>query len=191
VHSAARVGLGLGRERPGIRDRAIGRSAAEVADAAGEARVVEVVPGWTIQQLRETIPRDHGNRCLIHYRDATFSWDVDDAVKAMRIRPLRKPVRAPQANSFCERLIGTIRRDCFDCLIPLSERLLRRIPTPWKNHYNRGRSLMALGPGILDEGSAPPELPRTTRHQILDGYPVVAEPVLGGLHHEYRSQSPI
>jgi transposase InsO family protein len=141
---------------------------------------------WTIQQLRESIPCDHGYRWLIHDRDAIFSRDVDDAVKAMGIRPLRTPVRAPQANSFCERLIGTIRRECLDYLIPLNERHLRRILTSWKNHYNRGRPHMSLGPGIPDEGSAPPELPRTTRRQLSDEYRIVAEPVLGGLHHEYR-----
>jgi putative transposase len=141
---------------------------------------------WTIQQLRETLPCDHSYRWLIHDRDATFSRDVDTAVKAMGIRPLRTPARAPKANSFCERLIGTIRRECLDYLIPLNERHLRHILTEWKNHYNRGRPHMALGPGIPDGGALPQRIAGTARHQLPDGYRVVAEPVLGGLHHEYR-----
>jgi putative transposase len=35
------------------------------------------------------------------------------------------PVRCRQANAFCERLIGTVRRECLDWLIVLNERHLR------------------------------------------------------------------
>ena len=49
------------------------------------------------------------------------------------------PVRAPLANSICERLIGTIRRECLDFIIPLGERHLKRILREWIRHYNRGR----------------------------------------------------
>ncbi len=91
---------------------------------------------WTAQQLREALPSDHSYRFLIHDRHATFSTDLDTAVRTWRIDVLRTPVRTPQANAFCERLIGTMRRECLDFMIPLNERHLRatrvsgfRIPT--------------------------------------------------------------
>jgi putative transposase len=40
----------------------------------------------------------------------------------MGLTILKTPVRAPQANAYCERLIGTIRRECLDWVIPLNER---------------------------------------------------------------------
>jgi transposase InsO family protein len=57
----------------------------------------------------------------------------------------------PQANAFCERLIGTIRRECLDFLIPLGERHLRRILKEWVTHYNQGRPHSSLGPGIPNQ----------------------------------------
>ena len=38
------------------------------------------------------------------------------------------------ANAFCERLIGTIRRECLDWLIPFNERHLRWILRKWVAH---------------------------------------------------------
>jgi putative transposase len=66
----------------------------------------------------------------------------------MGMTVLRTPVRAPQANAFCERLVGTIRRECLDFVIPLNERHLRQILRRWIHHYNRGRPHASLGPGI-------------------------------------------
>ena len=55
------------------------------------------------------------------------------------------PYRAPQANSYCERLVGSIRRDCLDFLIPLNEGHLRRTLKLWVDHYNRGPSSLWRG----------------------------------------------
>jgi transposase InsO family protein len=96
---------------------------------------------------------------------------------------LKTPVRAPQANAFCERLIGTIRRECVDWVIPFNEDHLRTILREWVAHYNRGRPHASLGPGIPEGSAVAPEL---RRHRIPDGHGAVAKPVLGGLHHEYR-----
>jgi len=60
----------------------------------------------------------------------------------------KTPVRVPQANAFRERVIGTIRRECLDLLIPMSERHVRAILREWVSHYNRGRPHASLGPSI-------------------------------------------
>jgi len=57
-------------------------------------------------------------------------------------------VRAPMANSVCERFGGTLRRECLDFLIPLNERHLKMTVKEWGLHYNRGRPHSSLGPGL-------------------------------------------
>ena len=91
-----------------------------------------------------------------------------------------------QANSHCERLIGSLRRDCLDFLIPINERHLRGILKDWKTPYCQARPHASLGPGLpeLEEGLPVPL--QKQRHQIPQGYRVSAKPILGGLHHEYR-----
>jgi len=49
----------------------------------------------------------------------------------MLLQVLKTPVRAPQANAYCERLIGTVRRECLDWMIPLNERHLRQALAEW------------------------------------------------------------
>jgi len=139
---------------------------------------------WTLQQFREAMADDHKDRFLIHDRDAIFSLGLDHELKAFGLRVLRTLVRAPQANAYCERLVGTMRRECLDFLIPLSEKHLRAILKVWVEHYNRGRPHMSLGPGIPDV----PELPSASgrpRHHLPKDTLIVARSVLGGLHHEY------
>jgi hypothetical protein len=138
---------------------------------------------WTIQQLREALPSDHEYRFLIHDRHATFSLELDEAVAGLGLQVLKTPVRTPQANACCERLIGTMRRECLDFMISLNERHLRRIVREWVSHYNRGRPHSHLGPGIPDQRTAPPF--RAHRHRFETGEQVVSTSILGGLHHEY------
>jgi transposase InsO family protein len=55
-------------------------------------------------------------RLILHDRDSIYSAEIDSALKAMDLRVLKTPFQAPQANAFCERLIGTVRRECLDFL---------------------------------------------------------------------------
>ena len=140
---------------------------------------------WTLQQFRTAVPSDAAHRFLVHDRDAIFAVDVDRAVSSMGLRILKTPVRTPQANAFCERLIGTMRRECLDWMLPLHEQHLRTILTEWVRHYNRGRPHASLGPGVPEPtpGLRPV---RTSTPPRLSLCRVVATPILGGLHHEYR-----
>lgn len=138
---------------------------------------------WTMQQLREAIPSDHGYRFLIHDRDSIFSAALDRQVGALGLRVLRTPVRAPKGNAHCERLVGTIRRECLD-YHPLSQRHLRNLLSEWVKHYNRARPHSALGPGVPDGGDRFFD-PKGRGHALPEGVRLRKKAVLGGLHHEY------
>jgi putative transposase len=144
---------------------------------------------WALQQLREAIPADHAYRFLIHDRDAIFSRELDRRVRYLGLRVLKTPVRSPQANALCERLLGTLRRECLDFLIPLTEHHLRRVLQQWVPHYNAGRPHMSLGPGIPQPPTPVPVPLQTHRHRLPAHLPVVARSILGGLHHEYRLEA--
>jgi len=120
---------------------------------------------WTAQQLREAIPSDHHYRFLIHDHDSIFEAEVDQTVESLGLRVLRTPVRAPQANAFCERLIGTMRRECLDFMIPLNERHLRTILRVWVTHYNHARPHRSLGPGVPISTLSPAALTQIDRHR--------------------------
>jgi putative transposase len=128
---------------------------------------------WTLQQLRETIPSDHRYRFIIHDHDAIFSAELDASLRRLGLKLITTPVRSPQANSLCERLIGTLRRECLDWIIPLSEGHLRNILQSWMAHYNRGRPHSSLGPGIPERrlGDLSVEL---CGHRFPLGHQVVA-----------------
>ena len=91
---------------------------------------------WTLQQLREAIPSDHTYRFLIHDRDCIFSADLDKSIRNLGLRVLKSPYRSPLANCFCERVIGTLRRECLDYVIPLGRSHLHRIVKEWACYYN-------------------------------------------------------
>ena len=111
---------------------------------------------------------------------------VDRTLEAMGLRILKTPVRAPQANAFCERVIGTIRRECLDFIIPMSEWHVRPILREWVGHYNRGRSHASLGPGIPEGSIVAPVVRESNGRSVPARCRVAATPILSGLHHEYR-----
>jgi len=79
------------------------------------------------------------------------------------------------SNPYAERVIGSIRRECTDHLVPLNEQHLRKILGAYVEYYNRARCNQSL------DGNAPE--PR----EVQDGDgSVYSIPHVGGLHREYR-----
>jgi len=142
---------------------------------------------WTLRQLREVIgDNDDRHKYLIHDRDRIFAADLDESIKALGIEVLRSPFASPKANSLCERVIGTVRRECLDWLIPMSEAHLHLLLREWTTHYNQGRPHSSLGPGVPDPPKESVKVPKSTsRRRLAGGALVLARSVLGGLHHEY------
>jgi transposase InsO family protein len=141
---------------------------------------------WTLQQLRDALPAEHTYRFLIHDRDSIFSAQLDESIRHLGLHVLKTPPRSPQTNALCERLIGTLRRECLDFMIPLTANHLRRLLHLWAHHYNTGRPHMSLGPGIPGLSAPLPAARYEHRHRLPPQSRVVACPILGGLHHDYR-----
>ena len=141
---------------------------------------------WTLQQLREVIVDGGGHRYLIHDRDRIFARHLDDSIRALGVEVLRSPIASPKANSIVERVIGTIRRECLDWMVPLSESHLRAILREWVTHYNRGRVHSRSGPGVPDPPPETVALAKSkSRHQLAANALVRPKSILSGLHHEY------
>jgi putative transposase len=142
---------------------------------------------WALQQLREVVGDNDGHKYLIHDRDKIFAKRLDDSIKALGIEVIRSPIASPKANAISERVIGTIRRECLDWLIPISAAHLRAILLEWVKHYNEGRPHKSLGPGVPDPPTVGTAiLPKSkSRHRLAARTVVMTKSVLGGLHHEY------
>jgi transposase InsO family protein len=123
---------------------------------------------WTRQQLREAVGYEERYEDLLHDRDAIFSAKLDESIQRLGLQVLKSPPRSPKANSICERVIRTIRRECLDWVIPLSEGHLRQTLKAWVTHYNRGRPHSALGPGLPDPPASSTAPLAHSRHRLDD-----------------------
>jgi putative transposase len=141
---------------------------------------------WTLQQLREAVGYADRYRFPIHDRDSIFANQLDESIRRLGIKILKSSPHSPKTSAICERVISTIRRECLDWLIPLSEAHLRFILKSWIRHCNGGRPHMGLGPGVPDSpvGTIVHPVPNS-RHRRGESYAVRGKRILGGLHHEY------
>ena len=98
---------------------------------------------WTAQQAHNLL-MDLGERAghfkfLIRDRDSKFTSVFDDVFADNGTRIIKTPVRSHRANSFAERYVGTLRRECLDHLLIHGEQHLRHILTEYAQHYNDHR----------------------------------------------------
>jgi len=128
---------------------------------------------WIARQITEAFPWNEAPRYLIRDRDQVYGVAVRHRLRAMGIRD--KPIApgSPWQNSFAERLIGSIRRECVDHVIVLGEAHLRRILQAYARYYNDLRTHRSL------DKDAPFSRPVQRTGSIT------SQALLGGLHHHY------
>jgi putative transposase len=139
---------------------------------------------WTAQQLREATPFGQAPRFLIRDNDSKYAEKFARVAEASSIELLRTPYKAPRANAFCERLLGSVRRECLDHVLVLSERHLHSVVKEFVEYYNSARPHQGIGHAI----------PKQAGSSVQGGSPgaggaggkIISLPVLGGLHHDYR-----
>ena len=130
---------------------------------------------WTTQQLVDAFPEHGAPPYLLRDRDSVYGHAFQHRVKGMGIHEVLTAPHSPWQNPFAERLIGSIRRECLDHVLVLSERHLRRILTHYSAYYHRARTHLSLDKDTPD--GRPAEPPRVGT--------IIPIPEVGGLHHRY------
>jgi transposase InsO family protein len=74
-------------------------------------------------------------RFLIHDRDAKYTGPFDEVFRTKGVSIVRTPIRAPKANAFAERWVGTVRTECLDWMLVLGRRQLERVLRTYAAHY--------------------------------------------------------
>lgn len=146
---------------------------------------------WTTQQARNLLmdldeDLDEGRqrpRFLIHDPDTKFSRAFDGIFQSEGFEIVRTPIRAPNANAYAERWVGSVRRECLDRLLIFGRRQLENVLRVYVRHFNERRPHRALDLRPPDRGSGTDPPPAATPHPPQ----VWRRDLLGGLLHEYEA----
>jgi len=106
---------------------------------------------------------------------ASYGHVFQQRVKGMGIAELLTAPQSPWQNPFAERLIGSLRRECLNHVLVLSERHLRRILIRYFTYYHQARTHLSLDKDAPDV--RPAQLPAAGT--------IIEIPEVGGLHHRY------
>jgi len=129
---------------------------------------------WAIQQLRETFAFDKTTKYVIRDNDEIFSEDFKLHIRRFGLEDKPTAKQSPWQNPICERVIGTLRRECLDYMIILNEKHLYNILHEYiYDYYNISRTHMSL------DKDSPIHRPAQINGKIA------SRSILGGLHHVY------
>jgi transposase InsO family protein len=132
---------------------------------------------WTGQRLLESLPWDsHQLRFLIRDRDGIYSREFRKRADSLDLTQMVTARASPWQNGYCERVIGTLRRECLDHVIAINERQLQHVLDSYVEYYNRTRTHLALAKGA----------PEGRRAANQAGGRVVSLRQVGGRHHRYE-----
>jgi transposase InsO family protein len=128
---------------------------------------------WIARQSTEAFPLNEAPRYLIRDWNQIYGTVVARRLRAMGIRDKPMAPASPRQNGFSERLIESIRRECLDHLVVLSEAHLRRILRAYAGYYNDVRTHRSL-----DKDAPVSRLVQRTGA-------IGSHAIIGGLHHHY------
>ena len=130
---------------------------------------------WAAQQIINAFPYEEAPRFLIRVRDGIYGEYFQKRVEDMGIEEVPIAARSPWKNPYCERVIGSIRRECLDHMIILTADQLRRILKSYFQNYQNSRPHLSLDRNSpTPRGAEPPSQGD-----------VISIGQVGGLRHRY------
>ena len=130
---------------------------------------------WTAQQLTEALPWETHARFIHRDQDGIFGDEFLRRIDVLELDEVVSARGSPWQNGYCERVIGTLRRECTNHVIAINEDQLQRVIDAYVRYYNDTRPHLALAKRTPDGRRMPTK--RLGR--------VVAKAEVGGLHHRY------
>lgn len=131
---------------------------------------------WTAQQLRNATAWGGCPRILFRDGDKKFGTNFDHDARGAGTRVIVTPYKTPNANAHCERLLGSVRRECLDHHLIVTERQMLSVLTEYCDYHNHARPHQGIDQRV----------PQVRRDPTKSGDRVVEISILGGLHHDYR-----
>ena len=115
---------------------------------------------WMEQMARNLTDAVDGflraTRLLIHDRDPLYTRAFLDILKSSGVQPIKLPPRSPNLNAYAERFVRSIKEECLNRVVLLSEGHLRLVVHEYVEHYHRERNHQGLDNQLL-ERAPPPE----------------------------------
>jgi putative transposase len=134
---------------------------------------------WTGEQMIQAFPDWAEPKYLLRDRDSIYGEELRERIQAIGIEEITTAPRSPWQNPFCERLIGSVRRDCLNHVIILGESHLRKILARYFDYYHKYRTHLSL------DKDAPERRPV----QDAELGEVIEIPEVGSLHHHYERRA--
>jgi transposase InsO family protein len=135
---------------------------------------------WLTKQLIAALQANPKPKFLLRDRDSAYGRYFRDCVKMNGIQEVVTSPQSPWQNAYVERAIGSIRRECLNHVIVVSQKHLMGVLSSYVCYYNATRTHWALDKDApVGRPIDPPSAGKT----------IVAIPQVGGLHHRYERRA--
>ena len=135
---------------------------------------------WVKQQLKNATPFNKKTKYLIHDNDKMFRAESFQLfLKSANIISKRTTIHSPWQNGICERLVGIVKQDLLNHIIPLNEKHLHKLLYEYVNeYYNFNRTHQGIN-------CETPIRKKPPIKSFIKDTKLISSPVLGGLYHNY------
>lgn len=99
---------------------------------------------WTAQQVVGGLPWETSACFLFRDGDGIYGEEFARRVKGLGLQEVVTARASPWQNAYCERVIGTLRRECLDHVVAINERQLKRVLDDYVRYYNESRTHLSL-----------------------------------------------
>jgi putative transposase len=131
---------------------------------------------WAAPQVVEALPWETHVRFLFRDSDQIYGDAFQSRIDGLGLQEVVTAPASAWPNAYCERVIGTLRRECLDHVVAINEQQLKRVLDSYVVYYNRARTHLSLAK----------DAPAGRLSSSRKGGAVVAFPEVGGLHHRYE-----